>query len=133
MEVVLDVESYKNWYPSVVRSASVLERDGAGVPVSASVALHIAIGPFSKSLPFDLSVLQLGDGRVTLSRLPQGPGDEESFEVRWVVSDGSLSAELEADLAVPRLVPTAGIGDALAASLVRRASREIESRSASAG
>jgi hypothetical protein len=133
MEVVLDVESYKHWYPSVVRTASVLERDGAGVPVRASVVLHIAIGPFSKSLPFDLEVVQVGEGRVTLRRLPQGAGDEESFEVRWEVSDGSLSAELEADLAVPRLVPTAGIGDALAASLVRRASREIESRSAPGG
>jgi hypothetical protein len=133
VDVLLDVESYKHWYPSVVRSADVRERGPDGVPVHASVVLHIAIGPFSKDLPFELSVTRPGEGRVTLSRLSQHPGDEESFELRWEVSPGSLSVELDANLAVPRLVPTGGIGDAMAASLVRRATREIESRAGAAG
>ena len=62
---------------------------------------------------------------VTLTRLPNEPSDAEEFEVRWMLQpEGAgtrIAVEIEANLAVPRMVPLGGIGDAMAAAFVQAA------------
>jgi hypothetical protein len=131
LHVLLSVDGYKRWYPGVVRKADVTARDEHDRPTRADVVLHIQIGPFSKDLPLLLDVDLGTPGTVRLSRVPEHASDKETFEVLWRVEAGEKSAvsvQLDANLDVPRLVPTAGIGDAMAGSLVRRATKEIESQ-----
>jgi hypothetical protein len=127
--VLCALESYPRWYPSVVREAEVLEHGPEGRPARVRTVLAVTLGPFSKHLAFTLGVEVAWPREVTLSRVPFGAADRETFVLAWGVAPGprtELSLRLDANLDVPRLVPTAGVGDRMAASLVRHAIAEIE-------
>jgi hypothetical protein len=131
LELLRAIEQYPSWYSHAVREVEVRERDGDGRPSRAHVVLHVSIGPFHKDLPFDLAVSQPAEDAISLVRIPMDPGDQERFVAEWRVEPGpptKLRIELDADLAVPRLVPTAGVGEALAQGLVRAAVAEIGRR-----
>jgi hypothetical protein len=122
------VEEYPRWYPRSVREVEALERDERGRATRARVVLSVAIGPFTKELPFELTVAHEPDA-VALTRIASGPSDRERFAVVWRVRPGPptvLSIDLDADLDVPRLVPTGGVGAAIASSFVKAAAEEIE-------
>ena len=96
---------------------------------SGTPTLAVTIGPFSKHLPFTLAVETDWPEQITLSRIPFDAADRETFVLRWTIAARErteVALQLDGNLDVPRLVPTAGVGDRLAASLVRHAIAEIE-------
>lgn len=125
------VDRYPDWYPEVVKSVEVLERDDLGHPTKARTKLHVQHGPITRD--FDLTMDVLVDppqGTVKLSRVPHEPADGEKFEVNWKV-DGAATRTVRLDLAanlnVPRFVPIGGVGDAMASGFVSAATRALSS------
>ena len=55
---------------------------------------------------------------VDVRRLPEHPRDEEQFRVSWRLRDEAtarrIEVELDAHLAVPRLLPLVGVADHVA-------------------
>ena len=125
------VDRYPDWYPEVVKSVDVLERDGSGQSTKARAKLHVQHGPITRD--FNL-IMAIGvdplQGTVQLHRIPNEPSDGEKFEVNWGV-DGSaptrISLDLAANLDVPRFIPLGAIGDAMAAGFVSAATRALTS------
>jgi hypothetical protein len=133
LDLLADLEAYPSWYPDVVRSVAVIERDGDGQPSRARAQLHAAVGPVTRDFDLVLAVTRSADS-VRLSRVPHKPTDPERFEVTWTVGSGSgagagageLRLALDANLDVPRLVPLGGVGDAMARGFVSAAVRRLE-------
>jgi hypothetical protein len=73
-----------------------------------------------------LAVSVPGPDTVKLSRLPHGPEDREELEMAWEVQDERIELRIEAQLDVPRLLPTGGIGDSLAEGFVQAAVRALQ-------
>lgn len=134
LEFLGDVEAYPSWYPDVVRSVRVLDRDGEGRAERVRATLHAAVGPIARDLDVVL-VVSRGTSTVKLTREPHQLSDPERFEVTWRV-DGSeqeatrLEVALNAALEMPRLVPLGGVGDAMAGGFVRAAARALKDPSA---
>lgn len=132
MALLEAIERYPEWHPDVVRQAEVLERDSAGHPMRARTRLHVERGPLTRDFDLVMSVHVDPAGTIKLSRIPEGPGDRERFEVTWHVDGGDAVAgtriglDLAANLDVPRLVPLGGVGDSMAEGLVSAAKRELE-------
>jgi hypothetical protein len=129
--VLAAIQDYARWYPKAVRRIEVLEWDQEGRPATARVKLYVAVGPLRKELEFNASVEVAPGAPIRLARLPFEQADRESFELSWQLEpqpDGAtaITLELEAELDVPRFVPTVGAGDAIAASLMRAAVAQIE-------
>jgi hypothetical protein len=127
------VDRYPIWYPEVVRSVDVLERDGAGQPTRARTKLHLSQGPLSKDFDLDMAVAVRAPSTVRLARVPNEPGDEERFEVTWYVdapANAQIRLELRANLSVPRFLPLGGIGDAVADGFVNAAARALAAQPA---
>ncbi|HUA04521.1 MAG TPA: SRPBCC family protein [Solirubrobacteraceae bacterium] len=123
------VDRYPDWYPEVVKSVEVLERDPAGQPTKAQAKLHVQHGPITRDFDLTMSVdVDPQNGTVKLHRIPHEPSDGEKFEVNWGV-DGSpptrISLDLAANLDVPRFLPLGAIGDAIAAGFVSAATRTL--------
>jgi hypothetical protein len=128
MKVLADVERYPAWYPDVVRSVEVLERDAYGQATKAKTKLHVSAGPVTRDFDLTLTITVQQPDSVRLQRVPHEPDDEERFEVDWRVRDGSqraIEVELGAALPVPRFLPVGGIGDTLAQGFVGAAVAEI--------
>lgn len=130
LDLLADLEGYPLWYPDVVRHVEVLERDEQGHAARARATLHAAIGPINRDLQLLLAVTR-GADTVRLARVTHGGSDRERFEVRWRaaphLSDQTrLELALEASLDLPRLLPTGGLADSLAAGFVAAAARELE-------
>jgi hypothetical protein len=132
--LVADVERYPAWYPEVVRRVEALERDTAGHAAKANALLHVSVGPLVRDFNLMLAVHVEPPGTVSLRRIAHGPTDQERFEVRWEVSEGSsegsrsrIELRLDANLSVPRLLPVGGLGDGLAQGFVSAAVRALGS------
>jgi ribosome-associated toxin RatA of RatAB toxin-antitoxin module len=124
------VDRYPVWYPEVVQSVEVTERDVDGRPSRANARLHVVQGPLTKDFNLQLAVRTEPPATVKLVRLTHGPSDREHFLVTWRVTETPrtrISVELDADLSVPRFVPVGGIGDGLAKGFVSAAARALES------
>jgi hypothetical protein len=135
LEVLRAIEEYPRWYPRNIQSAEILERDGDGAPTRAKVRLYISIGPFERSLPFHVTVSEPAPTEIHYTRIPKSGDDRETFTAIWRVIGSSpgtgpeqttVEIAFDAELAVPRLVPTGGVGDMLAGSLIKAAIAEIE-------
>ena len=126
-----NVERYPEWHPGAVRAVEALDRDGDGRVTRALVTLHVARGPVTKDFELVMAVRGVAPGTVTLTRLRNEPSDAEEFEVRWALQregDGTrILLEIEANLAVPRMLPLGGIGEAMAAAFVAAAVRAAAS------
>ena len=128
LDLLSDLEGYPRWYPDVVRRVDVLQRDGELVK-QARVTLHAAIGPINRDLELVLSVARTPD-TVTLARVRNERSDRERFEVAWRArptgaDQTRLELALDASLDLPRLLPTGGLADTLAAGFVEAAAREL--------
>lgn len=128
LDLLSDLEGYPRWYPDVVRRVDVLQRDGDLVK-QARVTLHAAIGPINRDLELVLSVARASD-TVTLARVRNEHSDRERFEVTWRARPAGaeqtrLELALDASLDLPRLLPTGGLADTLAAGFVQAAAREL--------
>ena len=126
LALVESVEAYPSWYPDVVRSVDVLERDPDGAATKARTDLHLSQGPLSRDFQAVMAVEVQRPTRVRLHRIPHHPGDEERFEVIWTLAEGQIALELLASLPVPRLLPIGGIGDSVAQGFVAAAVRALE-------
>ncbi len=129
--MLADIESYPGWYPEVVRTMQVVQRDEQGAPVRAETTLHLSRGPLVKDFELLLALDARPPSRVMLSRVPHGPPDGEEFEVTWRLEDrGSTHIELElrASVAVPRLLPVGDLADAFARGFVDAAIKQLASR-----
>jgi ribosome-associated toxin RatA of RatAB toxin-antitoxin module len=127
-DLLVNVDRYPSWYPDVVKSVEVLERDSYGRPTKARAKLHVAYGPVTRDFDLIMNVQADPYGAVTLTRIPHEPTDAEKFQVAWKLREGSetrIDLDLTADLPVPRFLPVGGIGDGLAQGFVTSAVRAL--------
>ncbi len=124
-----DVERYPGWHPDVVREVEVLSHDADGRPARAQAILHVSRGPLVRDFDLTLAVERQPPGAINLIRLPNEPTDPEEFQVRWRLTPSGpktqVNLELNANLAVPRIVPLTGVGDGLAAGFVAALARGV--------
>jgi Polyketide cyclase / dehydrase and lipid transport len=127
-ELLRAVDAYPSWYPEVVKSVQVMERDAEGEPARVQTILHLAQGPLARDFDLLMTVTAQRPTTVDLSRVPHERGDEERFQVVWKLSgQGStrIGLDLRANLSVPRFVPLGGIGDSVAQGFVAAAVRQL--------
>jgi hypothetical protein len=120
-QLLLAVDRYPSWHSEVVRKVVARCRDDAGRLETIDVTLRVAIGPVHHDLELTLAISAALPDRITLTRLPNEPGDPETFVAVWRLDDGrrtTIGLDVEAKLDLPRLVPLAGIGDRLAQGFV---------------
>ena len=127
--LLTDVERYPDWYPEVVTDVSVVARDPDGFAARTHATLHVARGPLVRDLHLTLAVERRPPRAVSLVRQPNEPGDPETFRVDWRLTNAGartrIGLELAGSLDVPRMVPLAGIGGAMADGFVAAAARGI--------
>lgn len=134
-QLLAAVDRYPSWYPDVIREAEVLERAADGTPERVRATVHLALGPIARDFLLVLLVAVEPGRRVTLSRVPHEPSDEERFELAWRVDGGpptTLGLELTAELEVPRLLPVGAVGGPLAQAFVDAAKRALDDSSPNA-
>ncbi len=122
-------ERYPSWYPEVVKSVEVLERDASGQPSKVRTKLHVQHGPITHDFDVTMAVdVEPQQGTVKLHRIPHEPSDAERFEVSWAVDGGAptrIRLDLAANLDVPRFLPLGSVGDSIAAGFVSAATRAL--------
>jgi ribosome-associated toxin RatA of RatAB toxin-antitoxin module len=122
------VDRYPNWYPEVVKSVEVLERDDQGRPSQVRSKLHVERGPLTHDFDLRMEVKLYPPGAVRLSRIPHHGRDGEKFDVNWFVRETQptqIQLNLAATLDVPRFLPLGGIGDSMAQGFVSAATRAL--------
>ncbi len=128
LALVEAVDGYPDWYPEVVRSVEVLERDARGLPTRAQTKLHVSVGPMTKDFDVLMAVTTEPPGTVKLAKV----GGAAKFDVVWRLSDGEstrLALELDASLDVPRFLPLGDVGNSVAQGFISAASAELGRRS----
>jgi ribosome-associated toxin RatA of RatAB toxin-antitoxin module len=129
LALVEAVDEYPLWYPEVVRTVEVLERDASGVPTRAQTTLHISVGPVTKDFDLLMAVTVEPPGTVRLAKV----GGDAKFDVIWHLTEGEstrIELELDASLDVPRFLPLGDIGNTVAQGFVSAASAELARRAA---
>jgi hypothetical protein len=124
------IDGYPSWYPEVVKSVEVLERDDQGRPSKVRCKLHVERGPMTRDFDLTMEVKLYPPGAVRMSRVPHDRGDGEKFEVNWFVRSAQpaqIQLDLAANLDVPRFLPLGGIGDSMAEGFVSAATRALGS------
>jgi ribosome-associated toxin RatA of RatAB toxin-antitoxin module len=116
-ELLAAVEGYPAWFEGV-REVEILEAERTGTPGMARACLHIPQSPFGKDFELFLAVRTEAPAAVTLTRVPDGPHDQDRLEMVWRVrGGGSTRLELEFEAAasfVPSFLPVGDAGDAIA-------------------
>jgi len=121
------VDAYPGWYPETVRQVDVLERAPDGRPSRVRAKLHVSWGPVVRDFDLVMGVETEAPTTVRLARVKDRPS-ASTFEVNWRVQAGEgtrIDVRLQADLDVPRFLPLAGIGDAVAGGFVDAAARRL--------
>jgi Polyketide cyclase / dehydrase and lipid transport len=128
LDLLEAIDHYTDWYPEVIRQVEVLERNPEGNPRMARATVHVARGPLVRDLQLVVAVTTDDEGVVKLTRLPNEPSDDETFEVSWHLTeaDGTrIELRLHGYLDVPRLIPLGGIGDSMAEGFVAAVTRAL--------
>jgi hypothetical protein len=130
--LLLDIERYPEWYPEAIRRADVVREADATTPARARTTVHLGVGPVQRDFDLLMEVTSEPGPVVRLVRVGQHGADPEGFSVVWRIDQGSppgatrLSVDLSAHLDVPRLLPTHGVGDAVARGFVSAAARALD-------
>jgi hypothetical protein len=127
LALVEAIDGYPTWYPDVVRTVDVLERDARGLPSRARTKLHLSVGPLTKDFDLLMAVTVESPATVRLVKV----GGTAKFDVIWRLDDGEntrITLELDANLDVPRFVPIGGVGDSVAQGFISAASAELGRR-----
>lgn len=123
-ELLAALEHYPTWF-DVVQEVEILEVERNGTPGMARATLHVAQSPFGKDFELLLAVRTEAPVTVMLTRMPDGPHDEDRLELIWRVrGKRSTRLELEFDAAasfVPSFLPVGGAGDAIAQAALEAA------------
>jgi Polyketide cyclase / dehydrase and lipid transport len=130
LSLLAAVDGYPNWYPEVVRSVEVVERDDHGQPTKVRTKLHVERGPLTRDFNLLMDVRINPAGAVMLRRVPHDGDDGEKFEVIWRLSGAAptqIRLDLAANLNVPRFVPLGDVGDSMAVGFVNAATRKLGS------
>ena len=130
LALVRAVDQYPAWYPDVVRTVDVLDRDAGGLPSRARTELHVSVGPLTKDFDLLMAVTFRPPGTVKLVKV----GGAAKFDVTWRLYDGDktrLTLELDANLDAPHFLPLGGIGDSVAQGFISAASAELVRRAGS--
>jgi ribosome-associated toxin RatA of RatAB toxin-antitoxin module len=125
--LVQAVDQYPAWYPDVVRTVEVLERNADGLASRARTQLHVAVGPLTKDFDLLMAVTFEPPGTVKLVKV----GGTAKFDVIWRLHEGDrtrVTLELDANLDAPRFLPLGGVGDSVAQGFVSAASAELVRR-----
>ena len=69
LALVEAVDGYPDWYPEVVRSVDVVERDARGVPSRAQTKLHLSVGPVTKDFDLLMAVTVEPPATVKLAKV----------------------------------------------------------------
>jgi ribosome-associated toxin RatA of RatAB toxin-antitoxin module len=116
-ELLAAIERYPAWF-EVIREVEILEFERNGTPGMARACVHVPQSPFGKDFELFLAVRTEEPVVVTLTRVPDGPHDQDRLEMVWRVQDaGATRIELEFEAAasfVPSFLPVGGAGDAIA-------------------
>jgi ribosome-associated toxin RatA of RatAB toxin-antitoxin module len=123
------VDRYPDWYPDVVRSVEVLERDAGGRPTRVHTKLHVSQGPITKDFDVIMAVVVQRPQSLALTKVSEVPS-EQKFDVAWRLRDQAgtrLELNLRATLNVPRFLPVGGIGQSIAQGFISAASRALGS------
>jgi ribosome-associated toxin RatA of RatAB toxin-antitoxin module len=116
-ELLAAVERYPAWF-EVVREVEILEAERNGTPGMARACVHVAQSPFGKDFELFLTVRTEAPVTVTLTRVPDGPHDQDRLEMVWrVLGTGATRIELEFEAAasfVPSFLPVGDAGNAIA-------------------
>lgn len=127
LALLLAADRYPEWYPEVVREVQVLEPGEPGHPQLVRTKLHVARGPLSRDFDLVMRVEFEPPGTVRLRKSTEG--SEQRFEVTWRLADEGGGTRIElalaAALAVPRMMPLGGIGDAMAQGFVAAATHRL--------
>ena len=127
LALVEAVDGYPVWYPEVVRSVEVLERDGHGLPSRAQTTLHLSAGPVTKDFDLLIAVTVQPPATVKLAKV----GGTAKFDVIWRLTEGEntrIEVELDASVDVPRFLPLGDVGNSVAQGFVSAASAELARR-----
>jgi hypothetical protein len=127
--LLLDVEGYPAWHPEVVLSARTLERQAGGAPALAATTVHLGLGPLARDFDLLMKITSEPERSVRLARVRHDSSDPEELSLHWQIDPSrptGLALELSARLDVPRLVPLAGLGDAVAQGFLEAAQRELQ-------
>lgn len=130
LALVEAVDVYPVWYPEVVRSVEVLERDARGLPSRARTKLHLSVEAVTKDFDLLMAVIVEPPATVTLAKV----GGDARFDVIWLLTEGEntrIALELEASLDVPRFLPLGDVGDSVAQGFVTAACAELARRALS--
>ncbi len=127
--LLYDVEHYPDWYPDMVRSVEVVERDRYGHAAKARTHLNVTAGAlgsrqFNLLMAVEAEPLKL----VRLARIPHHAGDDEAFAVTWHLTQEQktvINVALDANLSIPRFLPVGGLGDTLAQGFVTAAAKAL--------
>jgi ribosome-associated toxin RatA of RatAB toxin-antitoxin module len=121
------VDGYPEWYPETIKEVDVLERAADKHPSRVRAKLHLAWGPVVRDFDLVLAVESEPQTMVRLARVKDQPS-ASTFEATWRVGAADstqIELELRAGLDVPRFLPLAGIGDAIASGFVDAAARRL--------
>jgi hypothetical protein len=127
LALVRAVDEYPAWYPDVVRTVDVLERDAGGLPSRARTELRVSVGPLTKDFDLLMAIAFVPPGTVKLVKV----GGTAKFNVTWRLDDGDstrVTLELDANLDAPRFLPLGDIGNSVAQGFVSAASAELTRR-----
>jgi ribosome-associated toxin RatA of RatAB toxin-antitoxin module len=127
LALVEAVDGYPDWYPEVVRSVEVLERDARGLPSRAQTKLHISVGPVTKDFDLLMAVTAQSPATVKLAKV----GGDAKFDVIWRLTEGEqtrVELDLDASLDVPRFLPLGDVGNSVAQGFIAAASAELARR-----
>lgn len=120
-ELLASVEGYPGWF-EVVREVEILEAERNGTPGMARACLHIPQSPFGTDFELFLALRTEAPVAVTLTRVPDGPRDQDRLEMMWRVQNGGVTRlELEFDAAasfVPSYLPVGDAGNAIARAVL---------------
>jgi ribosome-associated toxin RatA of RatAB toxin-antitoxin module len=122
--LVAAVEGYPEWF-EVVSHVEILEAERNGTPGLARAELHVPQSPFGQHFELFVAVRTESPVVATLSRVPDGPADQDRLELTWRVDGGrSTRLEFEFDAAasfVPGFFPAGGAGEAIAEAAIEAA------------
>jgi hypothetical protein len=126
-----DIEGYPRWYPEVVRRAEIARPSVRDRPVRARTTVRLTLGPVRRDFDLLIEMSPRAERVVRLTRVGHDADDPEELSVTWRIDDGPspgtirLTVEVSARLEVPRLLPTQGVGDAVARGFVSAAARAL--------
>lgn len=123
-ELLAALERYPDWF-EVVSEVEILEDELNGTPGLARALLHVPQSPFGTQFELFVAVRTESPVAITLTRVPDGPGDPDRLELSWrVAGAGATQLEFEFDAAasfVPSFFPVGGAGEAIAEAAIEAA------------